>query len=989
MTLPPGPRAPGALQSLRYGLDPYGFFGAAHRRYGDVFTVKVTGQTWVVLARPDLVKETFARGPEEADSGVANEPLKPLIGRRNVLLLDGEEHLRHRKLVLPPFHGDRMRAYAPVVADAARRQFAAWPRERPVSVLAGMQSLTLDVILRAVFGVEDAARMERLRTNVQRVQGWLTGVRAALVFTFLGSDRLAAMRAFRRHLTAVDEDVFAEIAVRRADPEVGERADVLSMLLATGALSDRELRDELVTLLVAGHETTAALLAWAVHELARAPEAVERLAREEDGWADAVVNETLRLHPPVPLVVRRLRAAASVDGFDLDGGVTIAPCSVLVHRREDVWRAPREFRPERFLGTRPPPGAWLPFGGGVRRCLGAAFASFEARGVLTEMARTFTWRPAGRRREWVGRRGMCSCRRAAAAWSSARGRDAQRPRRVPLRRIRDPSAAGRRLPRSVPPTGPTLRPWQRRALDAMAGWEEGSFLVSAAPGAGKTIPALVFARQELRAGRARRVAVICPTTPLTRQWAQAAARLGLHLLPDAPGLRPPGDFQGVSLTYARVAMTAADYARSCGPGTLVIADEAHHLGEDLAWGESFRVAFGKAKRWLLLSGTPFRSDQSPIPGVRYEGGVAVPDVSYTYADAVRDGVCRQVAFVPYDGTLQWQSGDDVIETSFGEVLTTREAGRRYRTAISTELPDGLPRILRAAHAKLLEIRSGGHRDAAGLVVTADSEHARAVAGALKAITGAAPTVVLHTEASAHRKLDAFRRGRAPWIVAVNMVSEGVDIPRLRVGVYATVAKTPLIFRQIVGRFVRVIPGRPVERSHVFLPADGNLRALAAVVETELRHVLHPPAEAAAGLLDDAALERAERTETEPTETPFVPLAADVAPQLALFGGGSPAPTPIIASRPARDPSEDDPPEPVSGPSNFERRATLRAERHRLVSELRRLDGRSHREINAWVNKATKVQRVEDATIDQLQRSIELLVETLRKASTRRRTPARA
>ena len=520
----------------------------------------------------------------------------------------------------------------------------------------------------------------------------------------------------------------------------------------------------------------------------------------------------------------------------------------------------------------------------------------------------------------------------------------------------------------------------------MASWEEGSFLISAAPGAGKTHPALVFAAQELRAGRARRVAVICPTTPLTRQWAQAAARVGLHLLPDAPGLRPPGDFQGVSLTYARVAMTAADYARSCGPGTLVIADEAHHLGEDLAWGEGFRMAFGKARRWLLLSGTPFRSDQSAIPGVRYEDGVAVPDVSYTYADAVRGGVCRSVAFVPYDGTLQWQSGDDVIETSFGEVLTTREAGRRYRTAISTELPDGLPRILRAAHAKLLEIRAGGHRDAGALVVTADSVHARAVARALEEITGTAPTVVLHTEAQAHRKLDAFRRNRDPWIVAVNMVSEGVDIPRLRVGVYATVAKTPLIFRQIVGRFVRVVEGRPVEPSHVFLPADTTLRTMAADVTTELRHVLYP-ATPGEELLDDEALERARRRETEPDEQSFVPLAADVAPQMALFGspGAAPAPAPV--------PDDDeDAPAPSAGPSNFERRASLRAERKRLVSELRRIDGRSHRDINAWLNRATRVTRVEDATIDQLQKSIDLLIDALSKRSRRRlerRAAARA
>ena len=519
----------------------------------------------------------------------------------------------------------------------------------------------------------------------------------------------------------------------------------------------------------------------------------------------------------------------------------------------------------------------------------------------------------------------------------------------------------------------------------MASWEEGSFLISAAPGAGKTIPSLVFAREQLRAGRARRIVVVCPTAPLTRQWARAAARLGLHLQPDSPTLRPPGDFQGVALTYARVAMGAAEYAKTCTPGTLVIADETHHLGDDLAWGEGFRKAFGSARRWLLLSGTPFRSDQSAIPGVRYEGGVAVPDVSYAYADAVRDGVCRRVTFVPYDGTLQWQSGDDVIETSFDEVLTTREAGRRYRTAISAELPDGLPRVLRAAHAKLGELRAGEHRDAGGLIVTADGEHARAVARAIREITGSVPTVVLHTDAQAHRKLEAFRVSKDPWIVAVNMVSEGVDIPRLRVGVYATVAKTPLIFRQIVGRFVRVVPGRPVEESHLFLPADRPLRALAADVETELRHVLHPAKDASDAL--DEELERVARRETEPSEMGFVPLRADVAPQMALFADpNAPPPVTVPAAAAAFSPVAADPvaAETEPEPSAFERRASLRAERHRLVGNLRRIDGRSFNEINGWLNKKTGVAKVDEATIDQLQKSIDLLLGELERVSRRAR-----
>lgn len=542
--------------------------------------------------------------------------------------------------------------------------------------------------------------------------------------------------------------------------------------------------------------------------------------------------------------------------------------------------------------------------------------------------------------------------------------------------------------------GPSLRGWQRRALDAMADWHEGSFLISAAPGAGKTIPALVFAAQELRAGRIKRVAVVCPTSPLTRQWARAAARVGLHLLPDAPGLRPPGDFQGVTLTYARVAVGAAEYARTCSPGTLVIADEAHHLGEDLAWGAGFKLAFGSARRWMLLSGTPFRSDNAAIPGVVYNGGECVPDVSYGYADAVRDGVCRPVTFVPYDGTLQWQSGDDVIETSFDEVLTTREAGRRYRTAISTELPDGLPRILRAAHQRLIEVRQSGHLDAGGLIVTADSDHARAVAKAMHEITGILPTVVLHTEASAHKKLDAFRKNAEPWIVAVNMVSEGVDIPRLRVGVYSTVAKTPMIFRQIVGRFVRVIAGRPVEQSWVFLPADRTLRALAADIETELRHSVRPDEDDRddEGLLDDDLLERANRAESEPTGMDFVPLRAEVAPQMELFAlAGDPSPEAAAAPAPmpampmptqsaVEQSAAEEPPL-----SAFERRAQLRKERHELVASLRRMDGRSHAEINGAVNRTLGIGAVDKATIAELEKSIELLHKELAKTAQRRRS----
>ncbi len=524
------------------------------------------------------------------------------------------------------------------------------------------------------------------------------------------------------------------------------------------------------------------------------------------------------------------------------------------------------------------------------------------------------------------------------------------------------------------------------ALDAMAEWQEGTFLISAAPGAGKTRPSIELARRLLRAKAIDHVVVVCPTTPLTRQWAEAAGRLGLQLMPDNAELVPPRDFHGIAVTYAKIASVGERWARQCTGRTLVIADEAHHLGEELAWGEGFATAFRGAARWLLLSGTPFRSDTTPIPGVRYDReGVAVADISYSYADAVRDGVCRPVTFIPYDGTLQWRSGDDVIEAGFDTVLTGREAARRYRTAISADLADGLPRILAAAHAKLQEARGGGHKDAGGLVVAADSTHARQIAKLLREVSGTSPTVVLHAEAGAHKKLAAFTASREEWIVAVNMVSEGVDIPRLRVGVYAGAAKTPLVFRQVVGRFVRTIAGRPVEPSWLYLPGDPVLRRHATEVDGELRHVLRRRDAGEEELFD----ERSERRETEPSEaTEFSALSADVAPtsQMSLFGGPAvvapaavppavaPAPVPTFAS--AVPEADDAEPAVQRGPSAYQRRTILREKRHRLVSDLGRRDRRPHREINAWLNQEVGVTRVEDATLEQLERSIDLLLDAL-------------
>lgn len=524
------------------------------------------------------------------------------------------------------------------------------------------------------------------------------------------------------------------------------------------------------------------------------------------------------------------------------------------------------------------------------------------------------------------------------------------------------------------PARTSLRAWQTGALAALAQWRDGSFLLCAAPGAGKTRPALEFARRQIGAKQSAGLVVVCPTAPLTRQWARAADALGLNLSPDAESPRPPRGFHGVAVTYARIAKAPLRWRRALPHDALVVADEAHHLGEELAWGESFATAFGEQHRWLLLSGTPFRSDAKAIPGVRYDrDGVAEADISYTYADAVRERICRPVRFVAYDGTLSWRSGDDVIESNFETVLSTREASRRYRTAISTELPDGLPRILREADTKLREIRRDGHGDAAGLAIAADSDHARRVAALLREVTGRAPLVVLHTETRAAAKLAAFTESRDAWIVAVNMVSEGVDIPRLRVGVYATAAKTPLVFRQIVGRFVRTIPGRPVEPSWLYVPADPLLCDHAASIQTELRRP-SPARET-----EPSDWEPIDRLRTEPSEAPaFMPLSADVAPQLTLFG----SPPAVTAIAPASiAPPGGQALEPGPGAAYapaFERRELLRAERHRLVSEVRRRDGASHPEINGWLNRKLGITSVQDATLEQLERSIELLVSRLTK-----------
>ena len=409
--LPRGPWFPAALQSAWYGLAPLSFFDAARRRYGDVFTVRVMGMVWTVLAVPEAVRDVFTGDPAVLYSGEANLALRPLIGTRNLLLLDGSEHLHRRKLMLPPFHGERMQAYRAIMEQATRRELDAWPVGRPQGALAHMQAITFEVILRAVFGVADADSLGPLATRMRAVLDWVQGPQAIVRFALRGPEGIIRHARFQQMNAAVDEQVFAEIARRRAAPDLDAREDILSLLLlarddAGRGLEDRDVRDELLTLLTAGHETTAATLAWAIHFLARDPSAQERLAARTPGFADAVVQETLRLRPPIALVARVLKAPLTVGGHALPAGAIVAPAPLLIHRDPAIYPDPAAFRPDRFLDRKPPAYRWIPFGGGVRRCIGAAFAQTEARVVLEEVFSRFRARAYRRRREAVGRRGI-------------------------------------------------------------------------------------------------------------------------------------------------------------------------------------------------------------------------------------------------------------------------------------------------------------------------------------------------------------------------------------------------------------------------------------------------------------------------------------------------------------------------------------------------------------------------------------------------------
>ena len=518
----------------------------------------------------------------------------------------------------------------------------------------------------------------------------------------------------------------------------------------------------------------------------------------------------------------------------------------------------------------------------------------------------------------------------------------------------------------------------------MRAHSSGSFLASATPAAGKTTFGLHIAHRMLSAGFVSRVVVAGPTTHICRQWAADAARYGIDLEPNRPNSDGPesADFHGVAVTYQTIAAGADTHRQAAGRRTtLLIADEPHHMGDQAAWGVQTRKAFDGARFRLLLSGTPFRSDNSAIPWVTYDDdGLSRADYAYGYPQALVDRVCRPITFLPYDGEMEWVSDGRLRSADFDLVLPAAESARRLRTAL---LPEGewMGEVLRDGDARLSEVRADGHPDAGGLVIASDQDHARAIAARLGSIAGEQPEIVMSDEPGASRRIADFASSDRRWLVSVLMVSEGVDIPRLRVGVYATAARTELFFRQVVGRFIRATPKPRRQMSYLLMPADPRLKALAHNIELERRHALdlspateedlgeefdevrperREPGDGFAALSSgDAELDEAIMSETTlqlfPTDDPKPPAKQAPAPK-------------ATAAAPVTAPADREP----ERESAYATRERLRGERSRLVADVARRTNKSHREIQARINRETRTRSVAGATIEQLERGNELL-----------------
>lgn len=426
--LPPGPRLPRLLQSRRWSREPLPFLEQCRERYGNTFTLRLRHLgTWVLLADPEDVKRIFSADTNDLGVGVPNLALRPVLGAHSVMLSEEPEHMARRKLMLPRFHGERMREDAEAMTELARREVRAWPEGEPFELWPRMQELTQEVVMRAVFG-EDEGRLDRLRMLLTNLTEAVNDEGRLRKLALFGPRWLERSRGWRQAMEPVEEAVLAEARRRRDEGEDG-RKDAVSILVEArnedgSPLSEKDLRDELLTLLTDG--PTSSSLAWVFERLLRHPEKLARLqeevlAGEGEAYLDAVIKETLRLRPPVSVVVRRLLRPATLGGYDLPGGTLVAPCVYLVHNSAEIYDDPESFVPERFLERRAAVPTWIPFGGGARRCLAASYAEQEMKRVVRTVLEEVELTPVESRSERVSR--------AAIAFSPAQhGLVVARPR---------------------------------------------------------------------------------------------------------------------------------------------------------------------------------------------------------------------------------------------------------------------------------------------------------------------------------------------------------------------------------------------------------------------------------------------------------------------------------------------------------------------------------------------------------------------------------
>ena len=408
MKLPDGPKTPHWLQKIQYITDPLGYLDSAYQRYGDICTLPMTRgkdkELMVLISNPQGIQEIFSTDPEKLDSG-GDAPKLPFLGEQSLIALSGERHKRHRKLLTPPFHGERMQAYGQLIRDITEQVTSQWTIDKPFSMRSSTQRISFQVILKAVFGLEDGPRYQEIdRLLTMKLEGRKSIFRALLLFfPMLQKDwgPLSPWGRLMQNERNIDKLIYAEIAERRDnfDPS---RTDILSLMIAAPdeqgqPMTDVELRDELITLLVAGHETTATSLAWAFYWIHHQPEVREKVLQELDAlgdnydpmeifklpYLDAVCKETLRIYPiAIVPFQRRVKSPLQIMGYQFEAGIFLVPCIYLTHHRQDLYPEPKQFKPERFLERQFSPSEYLPFGGGNRRCLGMAFAQFEMKLVL-------------------------------------------------------------------------------------------------------------------------------------------------------------------------------------------------------------------------------------------------------------------------------------------------------------------------------------------------------------------------------------------------------------------------------------------------------------------------------------------------------------------------------------------------------------------------------------------------------------------------------